>query len=253
MPHFFLDGESRLSPDGGKITLTGDSARHIALSLRMAVGDTLSVSDGQASVYECTLSSITPASVECTVLSEKKGEGEAPFPIHLYMAYPKGDKMETVIQKAAELGAASVTPFFSSRCIRRPAEEKNNRLTERYNKIAKEAAAQCGRCRVPTVNAPISFPEMLKRAGDAALCLFCYEGDGTHPLPALLPGEAPASCSIVVGSEGGFSEGEAEEAIAAGLLPTGLGKRILRCETAPLFVLSCLSYHYELGKIGKIE
>ncbi len=253
MPHFFLDEGSTLSPDEGRITLTGESARHIALSLRMAVGDPLSVSDGQATVYECTLSSITPASVECRILSSTRGEGETPFPIHLYMAYPKGDKMETVIQKAAELGAASVTPFFSSRCIRRPAEEKNNRLCERYNKIAKEAASQCGRCRVPTVNVPISFSEMLKRAKEAALPLFCYEGGGTRSLFALLEGAAPASCSVVVGSEGGFSPKEAEEAIAAGLLPTGLGKRILRCETAPLFVLSCLCYRYELGKMGKSE
>lgn len=253
MSHFFLDKESLLSPEEGKITLMGDSARHIALSLRMAVGDSLTVSDGQTSVYECALRSITPAAVECTVLSEKRGEGEAPFPIHLYMAYPKGDKMETVIQKATELGALSITPFFSSRCIRRPAEEKNNRLTERYNKIAKEAASQCGRCRIPTVNTPLSFEEMLKRATEAELPLFCYEGGGTRPLPTLLEGRMPVSCSIVVGSEGGFSPKEAEEAIAAGLLPTGLGRRILRCETAPLFVLSCLSYHYELDKMGKIE
>ncbi len=253
MPHFFLDGESRLSLEEGRITLLGDSARHIALSLRMAVGDSLSVSDGKTSVYECALTSITPAAVECTVLSEKRGEGEAPFPIHLYMAYPKGDKMETVIQKATELGATSITPFFSSRCIRRPAEEKNNRLTERYNKIAKEAASQCGRCRIPTVNTPLSFEEMLKRATEAELPLFCYEGGGTRSLPALLPAKAPASCSIIVGSEGGFSPKEAEEAVAAGLLPTGLGKRILRCETAPLFVLSCLCYHYELDKMGKNE
>ncbi len=253
MPHFFLDGDSRLSFEEGKLFLAGDSARHIALSLRMAVGETLSVSDGEASVYECALSSITPALVECAILSVKRGEGEPPFPIHLYMGYPKGDKMETVIQKATELGVSSITPFLSSRCIRRPAEEKNNRLTERYNKIAREAASQCGRCRVPAVNAPVCFPEMLKRASGAALPLFCYEGGGTRPLPALLAGEAPASCAIVVGSEGGFSEKEAEEAVSAGLLPTGLGRRILRCETAPLFALSCLVYRYELDKMGKNE
>ncbi len=253
MPHFFLDKESLLSKEEGKITLCGDSARHIALSLRMAVGDSLTVSDGEDRVYGCALASVTPSAVECRVLSEERGEGEPPFPIHLYMAYPKGDKMETVIQKATELGATSVTPFFSSRCIRRPAEEKNNRLTERYNKIAKEAAAQCGRCRIPTVNTPLSFPEMLKRASEAELSIFCYEGGGTQPLSALLAGKTPTSCSVVVGSEGGFSPKEAEEAVAAGLLSTGLGRRILRCETAPLFVLSCLSFCYELDKMGKSE
>ncbi len=253
MPRFFLPGAAGFTV-GGELTLLPEDARHIALSLRMAVGDALIVSDGEGNDACCRLESISPSSVSARVTEVRRGEGEPPLPIYLYMGYAKGDKIETVIQKAVELGVSEVIPFFSSRCIRRPAGEKNARLGERYNKIAREAAGQCGRSRLPKVAEPLSFPDMLKAATTADLALFCYEGEGTEPLSRLLPaGRMPGSVAVVVGSEGGFSPEEAAAAAAAGCRLTGLGKRILRCETAPLFALSCLAYVYDLGNIGKIE
>lgn len=245
MPRFFLT-DGTLSPDAAAVTLAGEDARHIALSLRMAVGEEITLADGCGYEYRARLSAITPTAVSADILAAARSSAEPPFPIHLYMGYPKGDKLELVIEKAVELGAASITPFISSRCIRRPAQDKTERLTERYNKIARSAAGQCGRALLPTVNAPLSFDEMLKKACGCGLSLFCYEGEGVRQIGDLLPTLSSfASVSVIVGAEGGFSPDEAAAARAAGCLPTGLGRRILRCETAPLVALSCLGFAYD--------
>jgi 16S rRNA (uracil1498-N3)-methyltransferase len=163
------------------------------------------------------------------------------------MAYPKSDKLELIIQKAVELGAARIVPFESSRCIKRPEAEKIEKQTARLARIAEEAAKQCGRARLPIVEEPISFKKMLDEAKSAELSLFCYEGKGTKSLKETLSaGAAPSAISVIVGSEGGFSPDEAEAAREAGLTPVNLGPRILRCETAPMYALSAISYQLEL-------
>ena len=249
MPRFYLlDGS--LLPDSREVTLLGEDARHISLSLRMRVGDEITVSNGAGRDYLCRLTSLLPDRVTAEVTASLPPKGEFPFPIHLYMAYPKGDKLDFIIEKAVELGAATVTPFVSAHCVRRPPAEKTARLLERYNKIARAAAGQCGRAVLPTVGAPLSFEGMLRAAKEAELALFCYEGEGTLPLPTLLRDiPSPASVAVIIGSEGGFSSEEAAAAREAGCLPVGLGERILRCETAPIVALSLLLYRYGFGVI----
>ena len=243
MPRFFVS-ESAVSD--GTVTVAGADAYHIARSLRMAVGETITVCTQSGRELTCTLQRIRDDSVEAKILSERPAGGESPLSISLYVAYPKGDKLETVVQKATELGVASVTPFASEFVVRKPKPDKINAETERLSRIAAEAAKQSRRGRIPTVCPPLSFPEMLGDAGRSELVLFCYEGEGTLPLPAALPEKPPRTVSVIVGSEGGFSMREVAAAKDAGFTPIGLGKRILRCETAPLFVLSCLSFRYEL-------
>lgn len=247
MPRFFVT-DGGLTPEVGSVTLTGEDARHIALSLRMAVGEEITLSDGAGLEFACRLRTVTPGEVVAEVLSSAPSVAEPPFPVHLFVAYPKGDKLDFVIEKAVELGAASITPFFSERCVRRPAAEKTARLAERYNRIARAAAGQCGRGVLPLVCPPLDFTGMLATARRCELALFCYEGGGTRPIGAVLsPPHTPASCAVIVGAEGGFAPAEATAAEAAGCVPTGLGPRILRCETAPLVALSALLYRYELG------
>ena len=166
--------------------------------------------------------------------------------ITLYMAYPKGDKLETVIQKAVELGATRIVPFESSRCIKRPKADKIARQGERLSKIAEEAAKQCGRCIVPEVSLPLSYQAMLKDAATSELKLICYEKESDLSIKALLLEKKPDSIAVIVGCEGGFSPEEIDEAISAGCHSVTLGKRILRCETAPSAVLSMILYQYEM-------
>jgi 16S rRNA (uracil1498-N3)-methyltransferase len=165
------------------------------------------------------------------------------------MAYPKSDKLEIIIQKAVELGASRIVPFESSRCIKKPKAEKANEKTARLCRIAAEAAKQCGRGIIPAVAEPISFADMIAEAAKADLAIFCYEKEGERMLGATLEAlraNPPKTVAIVVGPEGGFSPEEAERAEKAGLSLLGLGKRILRTESAAAFVLACLSSEFEL-------
>ena len=244
MPRFFVPSDGI---EENKITIRGDDAFHIARSLRMAEGDAITVCDMHGQEHSCTLTKIRDEECECLILNTREGNTEPPIHITLYMAYPKGDKLETVVQKAVELGAAKIVPFESSRCIKRPKAEKAEKNTARLSRIAEEAAKQCGRSRLPEVYPPIDFRGMLAEAGEADVALFCYEGDGTRSIKDILREESsPTSIAVIVGCEGGFSLDEAEAARAAGFYMTGLGVRILRCETAPTYALTAISYHYEL-------
>ncbi len=244
MPLFFINKESVADK---ALKISGDDAFHIARSLRMAVGDAVSVSDGEGTVYDCTLTKIRDDECECEILKSSQSKSESPVAITLFMAYPKGDKLELVIQKAVELGAVKIVPFESERCIKRPKADKAEKQTARLSRIAEEAAKQCGRGILPAVMPSVSFGEMLKQAKMSDLPLFCYEGTGTSSLKDILNSlDGVKSISVVVGCEGGFSPLEASAAQAVGLALTNLGPRILRCESAPIYALSAISFFFEL-------
>lgn len=246
MPRFFVLAEN-INREEGKISIFGDDARHIARSLRMAVGDYVTVSDGEGWDYECELLRIRDEECELGIISSDRGKTEPPCEITLFMAYPKGDKLELIVQKAVELGVTRVIPFVSERCIKRPQADRQDKQTARLCRIAYEASKQCGRSRLASVLSPIQYGEVLESLGNYDLKLFCYEGSGTQSIKEVLSGmSCPKSVAVIVGSEGGFSEREAAMAIGAGALAVGLGPRILRCETAPDYCLSALSYAFEL-------
>jgi len=249
MPRFFVRKEQI---ENGIVTLLGDDAHHISRSLRMAAGERIVVCDMQKTEYSCTLVEFLPDRVLARVDAETKCDTEPPFEARLYQALPKGEKLDTLIQKSVECGVSMITTFNSERCIAKEKGDEENKLRRR-NKIALEAAKQSGRGLVPEVFPTVSFGEMLKCASDADIKLFCYEGDGTRSMKEVLASERARlsdieipSVSIVIGSEGGFSLAEVEKAKQAGMIPVGLGKRILRTETASSFVLSCLVYEFEL-------
>lgn len=246
MPRFYVEEPGEV---GSEIVLRGENARHIAYALRMAVGDRVVLCDGRGTDCLCTLVAFDGERVVARVDERRSGTGESPVAVTLYQACPKGDKLEWIVQKAVELGAASIVPFEGERCVRRPRPDKEVRQTERLCRIAAEAAGQCGRSVLPRVGTPLSFDGMLTACRASELVLFCYEGQGTTPLRALLETcPPPRSIAVIVGPEGGFSEREADAARAAGALLCGLGPRILRCETAPLAALSAILYRYELGE-----
>lgn len=245
MARFFITEEAICE---NTITISGNDAFHIARSLRMAVGDKITVCTEEGCEHLCVLTKIRDNKCLCDIISSSNGKTESPCHITLYMAYPKGDKLETVVQKSVELGASHITPFESSRCIKRPSADKADKITERLNRIAEEAAKQCGRSKLPRVSNMIKLKELLTDIPNYDLAIFCYEGVGAHSLKTILNdyGRSDGKICIIIGSEGGFSEEEARLITEAGAKCANLGPRILRCETAPDYCLSAISYHLEL-------
>ena len=248
MPRFFIQRHQIAEENGIKaITINGDDAHHISRSLRMAVGEKIEVCDMQKMVYQCTLSKFTECSVIATVDSETQSDTEPKYEIKLYQALSKGDKMETIIQKSVECGACEIIPFSSERCVVKLDKKDEKKKIERYAKISESAAKQSGRGIIPRVDRVLSYKEMLEEASKASLAILCYEGDGTLPLKEILQKNTITNdIAIIIGSEGGFSQKEVEMAREKSIHLAGLGKRILRCETAAPFTLACIAYETEL-------
>ena len=246
MPRFFVTSSQI---EDNVVTILGDDARHISRALRMAAGERITVCDMARTEYECELFAFLPDSVQARVLSSCESATEPPVHITLFQALPKGDKFDSVIQKSVECGVSCIVPFESERCVVRAKPEAEAHKTERRLRIAHEAAKQCGRGILPEVLPTVSFARMLELAKEADTVLFCYEGDGTVPIARLLRAQdikKGSKLAIVIGSEGGFSLAEAQNAVESGFLMTGLGKRILRTETASGFALACISCVLEL-------
>lgn len=172
------------------------------------------------------------------VLDRTPSNAEPPLKVTLFVAYPKLDKLETIIQKGVELGASAIQPFTSRYCVAQ--SKKEEQKLERRRRIALEAAKQCGRGAVPDVEAPVDFTALpgLLAGYDRAILL--YEGGGV-PLRTALEGVPEnGRLALITGSEGGFAPEEAEALCKAGAVQVGLGPRILRCETAPTAVLAAV-------------
>ena len=248
MPKFFVEVHQI---DGDTVIITGENAHHISRSLRMAPGEKITVSDMEGFDYDCVLESFTDNTVNAKITSKYLSEAEPEIKVHLYQALPKGDKLDLIIQKSVECGAYDITPFESTNCVVKIKGDSESKKIDRRNKIALEAAKQCGRGIIPKVNQSISFNDMLKSAAQSDVVLFCYEGEGTLPmanaLKKLRSQKKINDLSIIIGSEGGFSPSEVTAAEKCGFVKIGLGKRILRAETAAIMSLACIVYEFELN------
>lgn len=226
MPRFFVDE----APVGGNIIISGDDARHIGRSLRMAVGEQVTVCSGGVD-FLCRLEKITDSEVVCSVISSEKSK-EPNISLTVFQALPKLDKLELIVQKSVELGAVGVVPVLTKRCISRPEKNQFEKKLERLNKISLEAAKQSGRGIIPQVSGIISFENCLERMKKLDLGLICYEKGGKRLSELEYP--VGGSVGVLIGPEGGFEQSEAEIAASEGLIPVWLGDRILRTETAPI-------------------
>lgn len=215
--------------------ITGPDATHLARVLRTKPGDTLVLCDGNGTDYDAVVDKVTPEEILCTILSSIPSKAEPSLWTDVYIGYAKGDRMELAIQKCVELGASRIIPFFSQNCVAQPKKEESK--NERYNRIATEAAKQCGRGILPKVEMPLTFKEVLTQATQCDTALFLYEVGG-HPLHSAL--QQQKHIAIITGAEGGFTPAEAAQADAAGCVTIGLGPRILRCETAPIVTLAAI-------------
>ena len=244
MPRFFIDNSGEYIKDN-TIIIDGEDARHISKSLRMKQGEKLDVCDFSGIVYSCEISGFTQDRVLLEVLGKSLCESEPNVKVRIFQALPKGDKLDTVIQKCTELGAYDFTPVLTSRCISRPDEKSSQKKCERWQKISSEAAKQCGRGIIPKVNPVCSFEKALESMTECTLALMCYECEDGYSIKKCIEENLSrlsdsSYIAIFIGPEGGISQEEAEKAQKAGILTVGLGKRILRTETAPLFALSAI-------------
>jgi 16S rRNA (uracil1498-N3)-methyltransferase len=236
MPRFFLHD----APVGDSVLLTGDDANHISRSLRMTVGDSLTLCDGHGTDYTGEITEITSRDVRVRLLSAVPSTGEPDVRVVLFQGLPKGDKMELIVQKSVELGVSEIIPFAAARSISRPDGAAAAKKTVRWQKVADEAAGQSQRGALPVVREPVSFREALKLAAGCECTFLCYEGGGAA-LRGLLE-RKPASIAVFIGPEGGFAPEEVAAAEAAGAVRITLGPRILRTETAPMAALSVIMF-----------
>ena len=238
MTRFFVTAEEWSE---GSMVLTGENAQH-AKVLRLKSGEQVLVCDGAGREALCAVESVSNQELALSVLEVKESRSEAAVRVSVYMAFPKADKLEHVIQKATELGAFEIVAFPSARCISRPDEKSLKKKLERWQKIASSAAEQSGRGRIPRVTVLGSYAEALKRAGESDLAVLFYENEQATTLRMALESGSYGSVSILSGPEGGLEAAEVKQARNAGLRICTLGKRILRCETAPLCGLSAIMY-----------
>ena len=235
MTRFFVSPEE-LGNDN--IQLVGENASH-AKVLRLKAGEQVLVCDGEGK--EC-LCAVVDSSWNLEVLERRESVSEPGVQVSVYMAFPKSDKLEHVIQKATELGVYEIVAFPSARCVSKPDEKSLKKKLERWQKIAASAAEQSGRGRIPQVVILPSFAEALKRGAQTDLPMMFYENEQATTLHMALNSGEWKSAALLTGPEGGLEEKEVTQAMDAGWKVCTLGKRILRCETAPLCALSAVMY-----------
>jgi 16S rRNA (uracil1498-N3)-methyltransferase len=218
MPRFFVAASNIF---GGVAYINGKDTEHFR-ALRIRQGERFVVCDGAGKDYNCKLTSLTDEGAEAEIIDIVPSQGEPDVECTVFAAFAKGDKLETVIQKSVELGAAGVVLFPSARCVSKPDSLLMIKKTARYQKIAEEAAKQSGRGRIPKVTCEPTFEQAMKAAALADLPLFFYEDEKKLGLKTVLDDNGkPMTVSIVTGPEGGFEPEEASFAAECGMKKIG--------------------------------
>lgn len=236
-----------------RMTITGDDCHHLFHVLRMKPGDRLTVCDGVRRDYAGIIEALDADHAVIRLESRVDNQAEPPYEAVLYQGLARGDRMEILIQKAVELGVSRVVPVRCRRSVVRLTGRDAKRKAERWQRIALEAARQCGRGVVPQVDEPVDFNQAVASLQQADLAVFPWESERQLGIRSYLeqqlahPSDSPSmrQIAILIGPEGGFALEEAELVIQTGFLPVSLGHRILRTETAGLAVLAMLAYQFD--------
>ena len=239
MPRFFVTDTVT-----DRVTLEGQDALHLARSLRVKPGELITVCDSAGTDHLCCVESVSDTAVTAAVAQSRPSTSETPHPVTLYVALSKGDKLESVIQKGVEMGAAAFVPVLTARCISRPDAKSMAKKRERWNKIARAAAEQSGRGIIPEVEELMDLKSAVRRMAADDLPILFYE-NATIPLGQALQ-KIQGPVSLLTGPEGGFEPAEVEYAKEQGIHICSLGPRILRCETAPLAALAVVTAGMEI-------
>jgi len=220
-----------------------DDAHYLLQVMRVRVGEELRIVDSKGTVYEAAISAVDKKTCTIALNGIVEGTSEPTTKITLYQSVSKGERMDLTIQKSVELGVTKIVPVMSERCVVK-LDGKSGR-SDRWQKIALEAARQSGRDIVPLVTEPVKFSEAVKTANEELKIIPWEEASGIT-LKGVVSGKKPRNIAVFIGPEGGFTPAEADMARANDITPVTLGKRILRTETAGPAVLAMLLYELEL-------
>ena len=244
MYQFFVEPE-QIGPE--YITITGTDVNHIKNVLRMKIGETVRISDQQGTDYLCSVSGLDS---DCVLLKiEQAGihGTELDSKIYLFQGIPKGERVETVIEKAVELGVYEIIPVAMKYCVVKLDEKKAANKLRRWQEIAKSAAKQSKRSVIPHIHEVMTYDEAMKYAMECKVRLVPYENENgmKQTKVALAEIKSGDSISVVIGPEGGFAEEEIAK-IREQMQVISLGKRILRTDTASITMLSMLMLQLEM-------
>lgn len=229
------------------VTITGADVNHIKNVLRMKAGEKIRISNQQGCDYYCEISEVTDTFVQADILNEDAASTELPSKIYLFQGIPKGDRMETVIEKAVELGVYEIIPVAMKYCVVKLDAKKEAAKVARWQKQAEAAAKQSKRSIIPKIHPVMSYKEAVEYAMQCDVHLVPYENErgmqGTRE--ALSTIKAGTSVSVMIGPEGGFAEDEIAQ-VKDSMQVISLGKRILRTDTAGIAVMSMLMLELEM-------
>ena len=222
-----------------------EDAAHITKVLRMELGDEVLIFDGSGYEYTSKLTEVNRERCTAEILSKEFSAQEPQTKVTVFQGIPKSGKMDSIIQKSVELGVYSIVPVVMDRCVSKLDKKAATEKPKRWNKIAQEAAKQCGRGILPKVEEPIDFKDAVKRMSQLELALMPYEmlgHSGVSNLKEVLKSNPAKEIGIIIGPEGGISDSEAQLAMDGGIKAVGLGKRILRTETVSGAMLAMIMY-----------
>ncbi|GMB07576.1 16S rRNA (uracil1498-N3)-methyltransferase [Thermolongibacillus altinsuensis] len=247
MQQYFISNEQIY---GDRLDIRGDDVHHIARVMRMNTGDRLLCCNEDGQTALCKIEEISNDFVRCRIIEWIQVDVELPAHVYIANGLLKGDKFELVIQKGTELGAFSFIPLKAARSVVKWDEKKGDKKIERWQKIAKEAAEQSHRTRIPSIFSPLSIEQLIEWSRDVDYKIIAYEeeakrGERKQLKNILRQLQRGQSIVAVFGPEGGFSEQEVAMLKENGFISCSLGPRILRAETAPLYFLSAVSYELE--------
>lgn len=232
--HRFYLPDAPTGEAGFECALSTEEAQHAGKVLRLKTGDEVECFDGRGHAWLCSLRFDGARATVCA--REPLASNESPIRLTLYQGLPKLDKLDLIVQKATELGAWRIVPVGMARSVARMDGRDAERKRERWQRIAVEAAKQCGRALVPEVALPVSFGKVTADMAARELMLMPYELHQGRGLNAIAPGAR--DIGVLIGPEGGIDPEEAQAAQAVGALPVTLGPRILRTETAAIAALA---------------
>ena len=223
---------------GSEISLPADAAHHLVSVLRAKPGQALALFNNTGIEAQAQLVAVDKRKAVACLDDVRSVDLESPLAVQLAIGISRGERFEHVLQKSTELGVARITPLWCERTEVRLPPDRLEKKQQHWQKILESACEQCGRNRVPQLDAPVSLPDLLTHA-TAPYRLVLQPGGDRLPFGGL---PKPTALLLLVGPEGGLSDAEVDQALAAGYRSWTLGPRILRTETAPLAALSVLQY-----------